>query len=154
MEPISGVKSKRLKLIPDERGWLMEILRSDDREFFEKFGQVYVTVCYPGVFKAWHYHKVQSDHFCCLKGMAKVVLFDNREGSPTKGRLNEFIIGELNPTLLKIPPLVLHGFTAVGSEPAFILNVPTEVYRYDAPDEHRVPYDSPDIPYDWRVKHG
>jgi len=154
MELISGVKTKKLKLIPDERGWLMEILRSDDGEFFEKFGQVYVTACYPNVYKAWHYHKLQDDHFCCIKGMAKVVLYDNREGSPTKGKINEFHMGELNPSLLRIPKMVLHGFTAEGHEPAFILNVPTEVYKYDKPDEHRMPYDSPDIPYDWKLKHG
>ena len=154
MELIFGVKSKKLKLIPDERGWLMEILRSDDGEYFEKFGQVYVTACYPGVYKAWHYHKGQSDHFCCIRGMARVVLYDNREGSPTRGKLNEFHVGELNPTLLKIPPMVLHGFTAEGHEPAFIVNIPTEVYNHDRPDELRLPYDSPEIPYDWKVKHG
>jgi dTDP-4-dehydrorhamnose 3,5-epimerase len=45
---IDGVKVKDLKVIPDERGLLMEMLRSDD-EVFQKFGQVYVTMVYPGV---------------------------------------------------------------------------------------------------------
>ncbi|MEM2869289.1 MAG: dTDP-4-dehydrorhamnose 3,5-epimerase family protein [Thermoplasmata archaeon] len=153
MELIDGVREKKLRLIPDERGWLMEILRSDE-ELFEKFGQVYVTACYPGVVKAWHYHRRQTDNFCAVWGMAKVVLYDGREGSPTRGRINEFHIGELNPTLLRIPPLVLHGFTAEGGEPTLIVNVPTEVYNREKPDEHRVPYDSPEIPYDWRVRHG
>lgn len=154
METIDGVKAKKLRLIPDERGWLMEILRSDDGEFYERFGQVYVTVCYPGVVKAWHYHTRQTDNFCAIRGMAKVVLFDRREGSPTRGGLNEFHMGELNPLLIKIPPLVLHGFTAEGPEPAMVINVPTEVYNHAAPDEHRLPYDSPEVPYDWRVRHG
>lgn len=154
MELIEGVKVKKLKLIPDERGWLMEILRSDDKEFFEKFGQVYITVCHPGVIKAWHYHKKQTDHFSAVKGMAKVVLYDPREGSKTKGLVNEFCMGELNPLLLKIPPMVMHGFTAVGAEAAYIMNCPTEIYVYDKPDEHRLPYDSPDIPYSWEIKHG
>jgi len=154
MDLISGVIVKKLRLLPDERGWLMEILRSDDKEMFEKFGQVYITVCYPGVYKAWHYHKLQADHFCCIKGMAKVVLYDNRKGSSTKGTLNEFHIGELNPTLLKIPKMVIHGFTAEGPEPAHILNIPTETYNYEKPDEHRLPHDSPEIPYEWKVKHG
>ena len=70
---IDGVVLKNLKVIPDERGWLMEIIRKDD-PFFSQFGQVYLTVAYPEVVKGWHYHKKQTDHFCCVKGMLKVVL--------------------------------------------------------------------------------
>ena len=82
---IDGVKTKRLRLIPDERGWLMEILRSDDPEFFQKFGQAYVSATYPGAVKAWHYHKHQIDNFACIAGMVKLVLVDTREDSATKG---------------------------------------------------------------------
>ena len=82
---IAGVKTKPLRLIPDERGWLMEILRADESELFTKFGQVYVSATYPGVVKAWHYHKVQVDNFACIAGMVKLVLVDTRDGSPTKG---------------------------------------------------------------------
>ena len=67
---IEGVKTKKLRVIPDERGRLMEILRSDD-DLFDKFGQVYMTTAYPGVVKGWHYHKVQTDHFCVVYGMMK-----------------------------------------------------------------------------------
>ncbi|MFH1537742.1 MAG: WxcM-like domain-containing protein, partial [bacterium] len=77
---IDGVKEKKLRVIPDERGFLMEMLRSDD-PFFQKFGQVYLTAAYPGVVKGWHYHKKQTDHFIAVKGMMKVVLYDRREGS-------------------------------------------------------------------------
>jgi len=90
---IEGVRTKRLKVIPDERGFLMEMLRCDD-EMFEKFGQVYLTVAYPGVVKGWHYHKKQTDIFIPVKGMFKLVLYDDREGSPTYGRINKFFIGE------------------------------------------------------------
>ncbi len=151
MEYISGVKVRKLRLIPDDRGWLMEMFRSDWEEF-EKFGQTYVTACYPGVIKAWHYHKGQTDHFICVSGMAKVVLYDPRENSPTRGMVNEFIMGTLNPILVKIPNGVYHGFTAVGNDLTTIVNVPTALYNYDKPDEHRVPYDDPSIPYTWEVK--
>lgn len=150
---IDGVKIKKLKVIPDDRGMLMEILRSDD-EIFQKFGQVYMTTCYPGVVKGWHYHKIQTDYFTCVKGMAKVVLYDGRENSPTKGEVNEFFIGEKNPSLIVIPPGVMHGFKAIGNEACYIINCPTEVYKYDEPDEYRVdPFDN-DIPYDWGIKQG
>jgi dTDP-4-dehydrorhamnose 3,5-epimerase len=120
---IEGVMVKQLKVIPDERGRLMEILRQDD-DIFMKFGQMYLTTGYPGVVKAWHYHKAQFDHFCVLKGMMKVVL------------------------------LVYHGFKTISEQEALLINVPTEVYRYKDPDEFRVhPHDN-DIPYSWERKDG
>ena len=153
MKLIDGVRVKQLKLIPDERGFLMEMLRSDD-EFFQKFGQAYLTVAYPGVVKGWHYHKKQTDHFVFVKGMAKVVLYDTRDGSKTKGEINEFFMGEQNPILLVIPPLVLHGMKGIGTEPAYLVNTPTEHYIYDSPDEFRVAPHSPEVPYDWNRKDG
>ena len=153
MEYIDGVKVRKLRLMADERGWLMELLRVDWEEY-EAFGQAYVTTCYPGVIKAWHYHKLQTDHFTCVSGMAKVALYDPREGSPTKGMVNEFYMGILNPILVKIPREVYHGFTAVGNEMTTIVNVPTNTYNYEQPDEYRLPYDDPSIPYTWEVKMG
>jgi dTDP-4-dehydrorhamnose 3,5-epimerase len=150
---IDGVELKKLRQIPDERGFLMELLRSDD-PLFQKFGQVYVSVVYPGVVKGWHYHKVQTDFIAVIKGMAKVALYDRRESSPTFGEVKELFLGTLNPTLIRIPPLVCHGFKGVGTEPAYFVNCPTEVYNYEHPDEYRIdPYD-PGIPYDWRLREG
>lgn len=150
---IEAVKTKDLRVIPDERGFLMEMLRSDD-EMFDKFGQLYLTVCYAGVVKGWHYHRVQTDHFVCVRGMAKVVLYDSRENSPTHGEVNEFFMGEQKAILLKIPPLVMHGFKATGDNPAYIINCPTEVYNYKEPDEFRLPFNTEEIPYDWDIKMG
>ena len=148
---IQGVRTKALKVIPDERGRLMESLRSDD-DIFIKFGQAYVTTAYPGVVKGWHYHKIQVDNFVPIKGMFKVVLYDDREGSSTRGQVNEFFIGVHNPLLLQIPVLVLHGFKAIGTAEAIMLNLPTEPYRHEAPDEYRVDPRSPTVPYDWSLK--
>ena len=86
---IKGVEVKGLRWIPDERGRLLEILRCDDA-IFRQFGQVYVTTTLPGVVKAWHYHKRQDDYFTCLRGMVKLVIYDNRPDSPTHATLNEF----------------------------------------------------------------
>lgn len=150
---IDGAMLKKLSVFPDERGWLMEILRSDD-EIFERFGQAYVTNAYPGVVKAWHMHELQTDHFCVLNGMAKIVLYDGREDSPTKGEVNEFFLGEQNRSVLKIPNFVMHGFKCISPEPAMILNVPTECFNYAKPDEIRLPAHDPSIPYDWSRKDG
>ena len=150
---IKGVKIKELKVVPDERGWLMELLRCDD-DFFEKFGQVYITTAYPGVVKAWHYHKIQTDNFACIRGMMKVALYDSREDSPTYKEINEFFIGEKKPMLITVPPLVYHGFKAIGTKTAYFLSVPTEAYNYKEPDEHRLPPDTDKIPYDWILESG
>ncbi len=150
---IDGVLVKPLKVIPDERGFLMEIMRADD-PFFEKFGQTYLTVVYPGVVKGWHYHKIQVDHFCTVKGMAKVVLYDDREGSATRGEVNEHFMGEKNPIVLRIPAGVLHGMKGIGTEPAYIVNMPSEMYNHSAPDEHRVDPHVNDIPYSWDRRDG
>ncbi len=153
MDLIQGVAVRPLRQNHDERGYLMEMLRKDWPEF-EKFGQAYVTIGYPGIVKGWHYHKIQTDHFVVIHGAAKVVCYDGRDGSPTKGKVNEFFPGERNPMLIKIPPLVVHGFKAIGSEPVYVMNFPTELYNYQAPDEYRIPVTSKDIPYAWDVKMG
>jgi len=153
MELIKDVRIKQLKVIPDERGRLMEMLRSDD-DLFIQFGQLYMTTAYPGVVKGWHYHKKQIDNFVIVKGMVKVVLYDAREDSPTVGMVNEFFMGEHNPILLQIPNYVYHGFKCVGESEGIIINCPTEKYDYQGPDEFRVhPHDN-DIPYDWSRKDG
>jgi dTDP-4-dehydrorhamnose 3,5-epimerase len=150
---IHDVKTKSLRLIPDERGFLMEILRADDPELFTKFGQVYVSATYPGVVKAWHYHQKQVDHFVCVAGMVKLVLVDTREQSPTKGAVNEFFLGTQNPTLVQVPNLVYHGWMCISTEMALVVNVPTEPYHYAEPDEYRLaPHDT--LPYDWTRKDG
>jgi len=150
---IEGVVLKKLKVIPDERGRLMEMMRSDD-EFFEKFGQVYMTTAYPGVVKGWHYHKIQDDNMVIVKGMMKIVLYDGRKESKTYGQINEFFLGEHNPCLLHIPKGVLHGFKCISETEAICINVPTEKYNYDNPDEYRVDPHSKEIPYDWKRKDG
>jgi dTDP-4-dehydrorhamnose 3,5-epimerase len=148
---IEGVRVKTLRVIPDERGRLMEILRADD-EAFQKFGQVYMTTAYPGVVKGWHYHKKQVDNFAVVHGTIKLVLYDQRENSPTKGEVNEFFLGKENPQLVQIPPLVLHGFKCIGTEEAIVINCPTEVYNYQEPDEFRIDPASGEVPYDWALK--
>lgn len=150
---IEGVIVQPLRVIPDERGWLMEILRRDDARLFSKFGQVYVSATYPGVVKAWHYHKHQIDNFACVSGMVKLVLVDTREGSPTNGMVNEFFLGTQNPSVVQVPNLVYHGWKCISTEPSLVVNVPNEPYDYSSPDEYRIaPHGT--LPYDWARKDG
>jgi dTDP-4-dehydrorhamnose 3,5-epimerase len=148
---IDGVKTKQLRIIPDERGMLVEILRSDE-QLYKKFGQIYITTVYPEVVKAWHKHLKQTDNFACIKGMVKLVLFDERPGSSTYGKIEEFFLGERNPLLVQIPPDVWHGFKCISQEEAIVINVPDQVYNYQNPDELRRPWNDPSIPYSWEKK--
>jgi dTDP-4-dehydrorhamnose 3,5-epimerase len=150
---IDGVVVKKLKVLPDERGRLMEIMRADDI-FFQKFGQVYMTTAYPGVVKGWHYHKKQADNMAVIKGMMKIVLYDSRKDSATFGEINEIFAGVHNPVLVHIPPFVYHGFKCISEEESIVINTPTEVYNYNEPDEYRLPAHGSSIQYDWGRKDG
>lgn len=150
---IEGVVVKQLSVHPDDRGRLMEILRADD-PLFERFGQVYVTTTYPGVVKAWHLHKRQTDNMCAVAGMFRVALYDARDGSPTRGTLQEVYMGVHRPVLLRIPPGVYHGWLCVSGEEGIVVNVPDQPYDRENPDEYRLPHDAPDIPYDWSRRMG
>ncbi len=150
---IDGVGARRARVLPDERGRLGEIMRADD-PWFVKFGQVYFTTTYPGVVKAWHFHKLQTDHFYVLRGAIKVGLYDARTDSPTHGEVNELYLSEHLPGLLRIPPGVYHGWMCVSDCECFVVNVTTECYDYKQPDEFRAdPHDN-DIPYDWARRDG
>ena len=129
----------------------MEILRRDE-ELFQQFGQAYVSACFPGIVKAWHCHRLQFDVFCCLAGNLKVGLYDDRPDSGTRGQTQALVIGALNPALVRIPPLVWHGFMALAGETAVVLNLPTELYNYREPDELRREAFDPEIPFQWQTK--
>lgn len=150
---IDGVKIKKMRVIPDERGRLMEILREDD-DLFVRFGQVYMTTTYPGVVKAWHKHEKQTDNIACLMGMIKLALYDGREGSPTRGEVSQFYLGVHNPVLIQVPAGIYHGWMCVSEDEAVVVNIPTEKYDYENPDEQRLDPHTGEIPYDWKRKDG
>ncbi len=148
MTLIKGIAVKPLKVIPDERGRLFEILRCDE-PLFKRFGQVYCTTVRSGVVKGWHAHRKQTDNFVCVAGMIKLVAYDDRPRSPTKGLVNEWCIGIHQPMLVQIPPHVWHGFKGISHGESIVINVPTHPYQHAKPDEFRkLPRDS-EIPYDW-----
>jgi len=150
---INDVITKQMRFIPDERGRLVEILRNDE-DMFVQFGQVYLTTTYPQVVKAWHFHKKQDDFITCVKGMLKLVLFDDREGSSTRGEVNQFFIGDHNPMVVKVPKMIYHGWKCISEEEALVINVPTEPYDRQNPDEFRLDPHENNIPYKWERKDG
>ena len=143
---IEGVKVLPLKKIPDERGMIMHMLKCTDPHF-EKFGEVYFSTAYPGVIKGWHLHTKQTQFYAVIKGMIKLVLFDERKDSPTCGELMEIFTGEDNYQLVRIPVGVVNGYKTIGTQTAIVANCadlphdPKEMLRYDPFKSH--------IKYDW-----
>ena len=122
-----------------------------------------MTTTFPGVVKGWHLHDAQWDNIVCVKGMIKLVLFDGRgvagdaaapgqQPRPRPGRSTSSSSASTTRCSCACRPGVWHGWKCVSLEEAYIVNAPTEVYRYDAPDQRELPHDTPAIPYDWGVQ--
>lgn len=148
---IEGVMFKKLTKYCDDRGYFMEILRCDD-DILEKFGQASVSMSYPGVIKAFHYHENQDDVWYFPLGNAQVVLYDMRECSSTYKETSVFYMGEENNSILFIPRGVAHGYRVLGNSRAMIVYFTNLPYNPKSPDEFRIPYDDSQINFDWTTK--
>ncbi len=147
---IAGVIVKPLRRIPDERGCVMHMLRCDDPEF-ERFGEVYFSTVRPGAIKGWHQHTEMTLNYAVVAGMIKLALFDDREGSATRGEIQEIFLGDENYCLVKIPPLIWNGFKGLGAREAIVANCTTLPHR---PDEiRRLDPLGGRIAYDWGLHH-
>ena len=146
---IDGVRIVPLARIPDERGTVMHMLKATDPEFLG-FGEIYFSTVYPGVVKGWHRHTEMTLNYACVHGRIKLVLFDDREGSPTRGEIMERFLGPDDYSLVQIPPGVWNGFKGMGSEAAIVANCST--HPHDPARSTRLdPFDN-DIPYDWGIR--
>lgn len=147
---IHDVEVRDLQVNLDERGHLVEAFRSDWDEYEPEPAMSYYSVTYPGIIRAWHRHlRGQVDYFTCPQGRIKIGIYDDREESPTKGELDTFVIGEDKPRVVRVPGDCWHGFKAIGTKPALMVNYPSELYDYEEPDEERLPWDTDEIPLDW-----
>jgi len=151
---IQGVQLKKLDLKFDDRGFLVEVLKKGDEIFpkKEKILQATYTETYPGVIKAFHWHKKQWDFWFVFRGMAQVVLYDLRKKSLTYNQTDVFYLGEKNLAVLAIPPGVVHGYRVLGKEKVGLLYLTTRIYNRKNPDEKRISFDDPRIGFDWTTR--
>lgn len=148
---IDGVQIIPLKRIPDERGTIMHMMRADDPHF-KQFGEIYFATVYRDVVKAWHWHREMTLNYACIFGRIKLVLYDDRPTSPTRGELMEIFLGPENYSLVIIPPEVWNGHKGLADPYSIVANQCTHVH--DPRRSERIsPFDS-HIPYEWDVKHG
>ena len=148
---IDGVKIKEIDYKSDDRGFFAEILKEGEDSYSE-IKQTSYTETYPGVIKAFHWHKKQTDIWFVVSGSAQVVLYDLREDSETKGETQVIYAGDSNRVLISIPPGVAHGYRVLGEETVKLFYHTTEAYNSEHPDEERIPYDDPAIGFDWSTK--
>lgn len=147
---IEGVQITSRKIIPDDRGKIMHIMKSSDQEF-NTFGEVYCSTVYPGIVKGWHMHKKMTLNYVVLKGNIKFVLYDDRPESKTYQQIQEIIIGENQYVMVTVPPFVWNGFKGIGLEEALVINFtdiphdPEEIVRMD-------PHQNEIIKYNWAIK--
>ncbi|WP_227938059.1 dTDP-4-dehydrorhamnose 3,5-epimerase family protein [Alkalihalobacillus deserti] len=148
---IEGVKVKKIEKFCDDRGFFAELVREDEN-LLERFGQASISMSYPGVIKAFHYHDSQDDLWFFPSGNAQVVLHDLRKDSDTHGETEVYYMGEENPILLLIPKGVAHGYRVLGQQSATIVYFTTQSYNVSNPDEKRIPWNDLQIGFDWETK--
>ena len=145
---IEGVKITSLKRIDDERGSVLTMLRSDF-SVFKSFGEIYFSKIYHNAIKAWHFHKLMTLNYVTVHGSIKLVLYDDREGSSTKGKVQEIMLSNKNPYLVSIPPKIWNGFCSANNEDAILANCSD--IPHDKDEIVRLPFDDPKFPYKWKI---
>jgi dTDP-4-dehydrorhamnose 3,5-epimerase len=151
---IDGVRIEPVALWPDDRGYFLEVQRLGRglaAGFSPESTQISAALSYPGSIKAFHYHLHQTDCWAPVAGLLQVGLVDLRDGSPTYGTRNTLYTGALRPWQILIPPGVAHGYKVIGSEPSMLVYLTDQFYN--PADEGRIPYNDPNIRYDWETQH-
>jgi dTDP-4-dehydrorhamnose 3,5-epimerase len=151
---IADVRCVPLTLWPDDRGYFLEVQRAGQglpAHFPKETTQISAALNYPGIIKAFHFHKFQTDCWTPAMSMLQVVLIDLRPGSPTFGKRNTLYVGNLRPWQILIPPGVAHGYKVVGTEPSLLIYATDRFYN--PADEGRIAYNHPDLNYDWELQH-
>jgi dTDP-4-dehydrorhamnose 3,5-epimerase len=154
---LPGVKTHALKVIPDERGFFSEALRSDWLPGEDEIVQANVSFSYPGIIRAWHRHlRGQVDYFLVLQGAMKICAYGREDSPDTRGRLVEVISSSHKPQVVRIPGIYWHGTKTISNEPSLLVYFTTRLYDYQNPDEERRPWNDPTIidpntgkPFDW-----
>jgi len=145
---IKGVKIIEKKIISDSRGKILHMLRNDDKNF-QKFGEIYFSYVKPKKIKAWHIHTKMNLNYVAAYGKIKIVLFDDRKNSPTKGTIQEIFLSNSNHILVSIPPLIWNGFCSINDDIAILANCSD--IPHDKSEIKRLPYNDPMFPYKWII---
>ena len=145
---IQGVEIIKKNQIVDDRGIILHMLRVDDKNY-KKFGEIYFSTINPNKIKAWHFHKLMTLNYAVVHGSIKLVLYDDRDESKTKGTIQEIILSNESHFLVSIPPKIWNGFCSSNNKHAILANCSD--IPHDNEEIMRLPYDDPKFPYKWRI---
>lgn len=148
---IDGLVVREVKHVPRDHGVITETYRPAWDPTGAPIVHIYQSRLFPGAIGAWSCHMKAVDRLFCNQGFLKVVLYDDREESGTRGMINELYVGDARPTFIVLPPGIWHGLQNVGPVDALVLNYPTLAYDYEDPDHWRLPHDTSEIPYEWHA---
>jgi dTDP-4-dehydrorhamnose 3,5-epimerase len=144
---IDGVRIRSVQDLSDARGSLQHMIRSDDTEFFAGFGEIYFSITNPGVIKGWHRQRQQTNLLSCIKGRLRLVLFDDRDASPSRGQVQVVDCGDGARRLVRIPPGVVYGWQTLGDEPSILANCSS--HPHDPATAEKIDPASGRVPYAW-----
>ena len=145
---IQGVEIIKKNQIVDDRGMILHMLRVDDKNY-KKFGEIYFSTVNPNKIKAWHFHKLMTLNYAVVHGSIKLVLYDDRDESKTKGTIQEIILSNENHYLVSIPPKIWNGFCSSNNKHAILANCSD--IPHDKEEIIRLPFDDPKFPYKWKI---
>ena len=145
---IQGVEIIKKNKIVDDRGVILHMLRVDDKNY-KKFGEIYFSTINPNKIKAWHFHKLMTLNYAVVHGSIKLVLYDDRDESKTKGTIQEIILSNENHYLVSIPPKIWNGFCSSNNKHAILANCSD--IPHDKEEIIRLPFDDPKFPYKWKI---
>ena len=148
---IEGVSIREVRHVPRDHGVITEILRPQWDPTGFPVVQIYQTRLFPGALGAWSCHMRTTDRLFVNQGHVKIVLYDARDGSATRGVVMEVHAGDIRPSLVVMPPGIWHGLQNLGTSDALVLNCPSQAYDYGDPDHYRLPHDTREIPYTWNL---
>lgn len=143
---IQGVKIIKKKVLSDDRGKILHMLKKTDKEFI-KFGEIYFSFVFPKKIKAWHIHKKMTLNYVAIFGRIKLVLFDDRKNSKSNGVIEEILLSNKNHFLISIPPKIWNGFCSANNKLAILANCSN--IPHDKKEILRINYNDPKIPYNW-----
>jgi dTDP-4-dehydrorhamnose 3,5-epimerase len=148
---IEGISIREVRHVPRDHGVITEIFRPEWDPTGLPVVHIYQSRLFAGALGAWSCHKRTTDRLFVNQGQLKVVLYDDRDGSRTKGAIMQLIAGDARPCLIVLPPGIWHGLQNVGNSDALVINCPSRPYDYKDPDHYRLPFDTAEIPYRWNV---
>ena len=127
MVSIIKYKINKLEVHEDERGWLVNLLRSNELE--KPVKQLHISSILPNHIRGNHYHSKRIEWFFVVAGKAKLCLKDLGGGKKVC-----FKLSEKEPKVITIFPSIAHAVKNIGKETVYLVSAQSDIYNPKSPD--------------------